>query len=312
MNSIGIEESSDSSDGFDSEMEDVYITVEVPLISESLITTSFETFHPGSRPVLNQSQNHNRSSYSKYVSSQSENLKKKIPTKRDTRNRKNSTDKNNDYNDSNNDDEDENDNEIGDNEIEDEIDNDNDIDNEKLNSKTLPPINSISNNLEYPFNFIKPTSVLQISGLETEHPLFKIDDNFFRGSWENLVGTEVFVNDNGENVLPNGGVKSRIKLQFGSFKKKKKIYGKSEHKNGESNKDKSVKSGHSNHKKKTNDDDDEDYEEENQNDDRIDKSGINHEKSVKSLARVNLYENALNLAEKLEKEDMIQHKKDNK
>lgn len=42
---------------------------------------------------------------------------------------------------------------------------------------------------------IPPTAKLQVSGLHTEKPLFKVDNEVYQGSWKKLVGTEVAFTD---------------------------------------------------------------------------------------------------------------------
>lgn len=42
---------------------------------------------------------------------------------------------------------------------------------------------------------IPPTAKLQISGLHTQHPLFKVDNDIYQGDWQKLVGTEVAITD---------------------------------------------------------------------------------------------------------------------
>lgn len=44
-------------------------------------------------------------------------------------------------------------------------------------------------------NTIQPTAKLQVSGLHTETPLFKVDNEVYQGSWKKLVGTEVAFTD---------------------------------------------------------------------------------------------------------------------
>lgn len=53
-------------------------------------------------------------------------------------------------------------------------------------------------------------SKLQVSGLHTKAPLFKVDNDIYQGDWQKLVGTEVaFTDDMGENYV----VTDRIKLE---------------------------------------------------------------------------------------------------
>ena len=59
-------------------------------------------------------------------------------------------------------------------------------------------------------NSIPPTAKLQVSGLHTKAPLFKVDNDIYQGDWQKLVGTEVaFTDDMGENYV----VTDRIKLE---------------------------------------------------------------------------------------------------
>lgn len=59
-------------------------------------------------------------------------------------------------------------------------------------------------------NTIPPTAKLQVSGLNTEAPLFRVDNEIYQGSWQKLVGTEVaFTDDMEESYV----VTDRIKLE---------------------------------------------------------------------------------------------------
>lgn len=57
---------------------------------------------------------------------------------------------------------------------------------------------------------IAPTAKLQVSGLHTDHPLFKIEDEVYQGNWSKLVGTEVaFTEELGETFK----ITDRIQLE---------------------------------------------------------------------------------------------------
>jgi transcription factor C subunit 7 len=57
---------------------------------------------------------------------------------------------------------------------------------------------------------IPPTAKLQVSGLHTDRPLFKIDDDVYQGDWQKLVGTEVAITD---DLTSKYKVTDRIKLE---------------------------------------------------------------------------------------------------
>lgn len=59
-------------------------------------------------------------------------------------------------------------------------------------------------------NTIPPTAKLQVSGLHTEAPLFKVDNDIYQGDWQKLVGTEVAFTDDMEKKYV---ITDRIKLE---------------------------------------------------------------------------------------------------
>lgn len=60
------------------------------------------------------------------------------------------------------------------------------------------------------YNEIPATSKLQMSGLDSKHPLFKIGDEIYQGSWNKLIGTEVAFNENMDGYI---NIKDRINLE---------------------------------------------------------------------------------------------------
>ncbi|CAH2450997.1 RNA polymerase III transcription initiation factor complex subunit [Komagataella phaffii CBS 7435] len=64
---------------------------------------------------------------------------------------------------------------------------------------------------------IEPTSVLQMSGLETSKPLIQINESIFQGRWVKVNGTEMIYDDSGELVAK---VDDRIQLTAGKLKRK--------------------------------------------------------------------------------------------
>lgn len=60
------------------------------------------------------------------------------------------------------------------------------------------------------FSNIPTQADFQVSGLETETPLFKIGDAIYQGSWSDIIGTEVFIQPDGQAI---GKSRQRVVLQ---------------------------------------------------------------------------------------------------
>ncbi|CCH41081.1 Transcription factor tau subunit [Wickerhamomyces ciferrii] len=65
-------------------------------------------------------------------------------------------------------------------------------------------------NNNYNTNTIPATAKLQASGLHTQAPLFKVDNEIYQGDWQKLVGTEVAFTDDMEQKYV---ISDRIKLE---------------------------------------------------------------------------------------------------
>lgn len=56
---------------------------------------------------------------------------------------------------------------------------------------------------------------LQIVGLETDKPLFRVGDQVYQGSWQDMVGTELYTDPSTGEVI--GKTQTRIQLEPGQL-----------------------------------------------------------------------------------------------
>ncbi|KAH3676122.1 hypothetical protein WICMUC_002419 [Wickerhamomyces mucosus] len=87
--------------------------------------------------------------------------------------------------------------------------------NDNNNSTTNEDYKDVFVTLDLPQNNfttgeIPATSKLQISGLHSKTPLFKINDEIYQGDWQKMVGTDVTFDENLDEFII---VKDRIKLE---------------------------------------------------------------------------------------------------
>lgn len=71
-------------------------------------------------------------------------------------------------------------------------------------------------------NSIPAQAVLQIVDLDKEKPLFKLGDGIYEGTWEDMVGTELFTDLEGRVF---GKTRTRIHLRPGQLRDKSELVG---------------------------------------------------------------------------------------